>query len=319
MQDYLISIIVPIYNPGKYLKNCLDSLINQTYRNIEIILIDDGSTDGSYEVALKYAESDKRIIIERQKNSGVSHARNRGLQIANGDFFSFIDSDDYIELDTYEYLLKLLDEKQVDIVNYEHYITYPEFEICHQLADKEYGLFNKKDAQYQLLYNVQFASNKLFPRKAVEGLFFDEKILRGEDTLFAKMAFDRVDRFWFDKRPLYHYVQSEDSAVRGKFRKSQLSIIKLYDICIPFYKEKYPELLTGFLAYMSGQLISIFYDMWSDSNEFRGEQKELISIYKEYYKNAVKCKHVSKKQRIKYRLFRYSPEIFCRLHKFLWE
>lgn len=319
MQDYLISVIVPVYNPGKYLKKCLDSLINQTYRNIEIILIDDGSTDGSYEVALKYAESDKRIIIERQKNSGVSHARNRGIQIAKGDFFSFIDSDDYIELDTYEYLLMLLNEKKVDIVNYEHYITYPEFEVKHQLSDKEYGLFNKKEAQYQLLYNVQFACNKLFPRKIVEGLTFDETILRGEDTLFAKMAFDKADRVWFDKRPLYHYVQSEDSAVRGRFRKSQMSITKLYDVCIPFYKNKYPELLDGFFAYMSGQMISIFYDMWSDSNEYKKEKQELISIYKKYYKSTVKCKEVSKKQKLKYHLFRYSPEIFCRVHKFLWK
>lgn len=319
MQKYLVSIIVPFYNPGENMIKCLDSLVKQTYQNIEIILIDDGSTDCSLDIARQYAESDDRIILEKQKNQGVSRARNRGIEIAKGDYFSFIDSDDYLELDTYEYLLKLLEEKQVDVVNYEHYITYPDKEIAHELPEDAYGLFDKAQAQYQLLYNVQFACNKLFPRKIVEGLKFDETILRGEDTLFAKMAFDRADLFWFDKRPLYHYVQSEESAVRGKFRKTQLSIVKLYDVCVPFYKEKYPELLKGFYAYMAGQLISIYYDMWVDEEKYKNEQKKLLAIYRKYYKYAVQCKNVSKKQLVKYLIFNLSPQVFCKIHKRLWK
>lgn len=319
MKKFLVSIIVPFYNPGENLKKCLDSLVNQTYQNIEIILIDDGSTDCSLDIALQYAKTDDRIILEQQKNQGVSRARNRGIEIAKGDYFSFIDSDDYLELDTYEYLLRLLEEKQVDVVNYEHYITYPDKEIVHELSDDAYGLFDKAQAQYQLLYNVQFACNKLLPRKIVEGLKFDETILRGEDTLFAKMAFDRADLFWFDKRPLYHYVQSEESAVRGKFRKTQLSVVKLYDVCVPFYKEKYPELLKGFYAYMAGQLISIYYDMWADEEKYKNEQKKLLSIYRKNYKYAVQCKNVSKKQLVKYRIFNLSPQIFCKIHKCLWK
>lgn len=136
---------------------------------------------------------------------------------------------------------------------------------------------------------------------------------------FAKMALDRAESFWFDKRPLYHYVQSEESAVRGKFRKSQLTIMRLYDVCIPFYKEKYPELLNGFFSYMAGQLISIFYDMWSDETDFKDEQSELVKVYEKYYKEAIKCKEVSKKQKLKYRIFHWSPMIFCRIHKILWK
>ena len=318
-KEYLISIIVPFYNPGGNFRRCLDSLIHQTYGNLEIILIDDGSTDGSYEIAKEYAQIDKRVVLEKQKNSGVSHARNRGIQIAHGDYFSFIDSDDYLDLDTYEYLLGILNEKKVDVVNYEHYITYPTHEVEHKLLDSDYGWRDKKGAQYQLLYNVQFACNKLFPQKIIQGLTFDESILRGEDTLFAKMALDRAESFWFDKRPLYHYVQSEESAVRGKFRKSQLTIMRLYDVCIPFYKEKYPELLNGFFSYMAGQLISIFYDMWSDETDFKDEQSELVKVYEKYYKEAIKCKEVSKKQKLKYRIFHWSPMIFCRIHKILWK
>ena len=116
-----------------------------------------------------------------------------------------------------------------------------------------------------------------------------------------------------------HYVQSEESAVRGKFRKSQLTIMRLYDVCIPFYKEKYPELFNGFFSYMAGQLISIFYDLWSDETDFKDEQSELVKVYEKYYKEAIKCKEVSKKQKLKYRIFHWSPMIFCRIHKILWK
>lgn len=319
MKEYLVSVIVPFYNPGENLKKCLESLVNQTYHNIEIILIDDGSTDQSLEIATQYAKTDDRIILEKQKNQGVSRARNRGIEVANGDYFSFIDSDDYLELDTYEYLLNLLEEKRVDVVNYEHYITYSDKEIVHELSADSYGLFDKNQAQYQLLYNVQFACNKLFPRKIIEGLKFDETILRGEDTLFAKMAFDRANTFWFDRRPLYHYMQTEESAVRGKFRKTQLSIMKLYDVCIPFYEEKYPELLNGFYAYMAGQLICIYYDMWSDTEEYSQEQENLLYVYRKYYEYAIQCTEVSKRQLIKYRIFNLSPQLFCKIHEQLWK
>ena len=319
MKEYLVSVIVPFYNPGENLKKCLESLVNQTYHNIEIILIDDGSTDQSLEIATQYAKTDNRIILEKQKNQGVSSARNRGIEVANGDYFSFIDSDDYIELDTYEYLLNLLEEKRVDVVNYEHYITYSDKEIVHELSADSYGLFDKNQAQYQLLYNVQFACNKLFPRKIIEDLKFDETILRGEDTLFAKMAFDRANTFWFDRRPLYHYMQTEESAVRGKFRKTQLSIMKLYDVCIPFYEEKYPELLNGFYAYMAGQLICIYYDMWSDTEEYSQEQENLLHVYRKYYEYAIQCTEVSKRQLIKYRIFNLSPQLFCKIHEQLWK
>ena len=101
-----ISIIVPIYNVESYLKRCLDSLINQTYSNIEIILINDGSTDLSGDISSKYAKIDKRIKLINSSNKGVSCARNKGLELASGDYIMFVDPDDYIELNTCEMLIK---------------------------------------------------------------------------------------------------------------------------------------------------------------------------------------------------------------------
>ena len=104
MNKPLISIIIPVYNAEKYLKKCLDSVINQTYKNLEIILVDDGSTDKSPEICDKYAEKDSRIIVLHKENGGVSSSRNAGLDIFKGEYLSFVDSDDYVEPDYIEYL-----------------------------------------------------------------------------------------------------------------------------------------------------------------------------------------------------------------------
>lgn len=315
MSKPLISVIIPVYNPGKHLYKCLESIIHQTYDNLEIVLVDDGSTDGSAEVCLNYAQRDKRIKYIYQENSGVSKARNVGIDNSSGDYYSFIDSDDYLELYTYEYLLELVQKHQVDVVNFEYYITYSNHEITHKIKEESYGVFNRLGAQYQLVYNVAFAWNKLFSRKIIEGIKFNEEILRGEDSLFARIAFDKADRVWFDSKPLVHYVQSEESAVRGKFRVSQLTALQLYDIYYPFYQEKYPELLNKFASNMASLLISLYYDMWNDEGEYAEEKRKVYDTYCKYYKDAMSCVDIGIKQKVKQSIFRYMPKLFCELHQ----
>ena len=110
-----VSIIVPVYNVSNYLPSCLDTLINQTYRNIEIILIDDNSTDNSLEICNKYKEKDPRIIVIHKENGGAASARNYGLNIYTGEYVSFVDSDDYIELNYIEKLVSMLEKYNADI------------------------------------------------------------------------------------------------------------------------------------------------------------------------------------------------------------
>ena len=120
-----ISIIVPIYNIEKYLPRCLDSILAQTYKNLEVILVDDGSVDNSGMIADKYARNDQRIIVIHQVNKGVSAARNAGLDLATGDYIGFVDGDDYIEPDMYEILMRIIDEQQVDIAHCGYQMVYP--------------------------------------------------------------------------------------------------------------------------------------------------------------------------------------------------
>lgn len=311
----LISVIIPVYNVEKDLKKCIDSIVNQTYKNLEIILINDGSKDNSAEICRQYAEKDDRIIFVSRENRGVSATRNEGIDLAHGDYFSFIDSDDYLEPDAYEYLLNIVSEHKVDAVNYEHFITFPDKEIIHKLADSNYGLFDKKSAQYQLLCNFPFACDKLFSKKIIKGLKFDESIFRGEDSLFSSMALSKADKVWFDSRPLLHYVQSEESAVRGVFRPSQLTAVKLFEAYDELYKVEFPEFMPTHIANMENLMIMIYYDMWADNVDYKKNQKEVYKVFKEHYKIAKSCRDLSGKQRIKFLIFKISPTLFCVLHK----
>jgi glycosyltransferase involved in cell wall biosynthesis len=320
-QKPLISVIVPVYNPGKYLVPCLDSIVNQTYENLEIILIDDGSTDGIGEICDAYARKDARIICVHQANAGVSNARNQGLQRMHGDYVHFPDSDDYLELDTYEYLLERMREHCCDVVNFEHFVTYPERETAHAFSTERYGLFDTQGTLWQMVNGVQFCCNKLFCARLIKGehegerLFFREDIHRGEDTLLAALAIARAERVWFDSRPLYHYVQSEQSACRGSFRRSQMSILKLYEAYEPLYKQKYPEIWQDFLLFMQDVLISLYYDTWADPADLSAESSELARTVRKRYRQIEK--KIPIKKRLKFMLFCASPALFCRVHKLI--
>lgn len=317
----LISVIIPVYNPGKHIYKCLDSIINQTYRNLEIILIDDGSTDGSSKVCDEYAAKDARVICVHKENGGVSKARNTGLDIATGDFFYFPDSDDYIDLDTFEYLLTLIDQYECDAVAFEHYATYPDHEIAHRLPSNYYGLYEGGEEIIKIFFRVAFACNKLFSRKVITGNYslnrikFNETIARGEDGVFSRTVLDYAERVYFTDRPLYHYVQSEQSACRGTFRPSQLSLLKTIELNYSWFSEKYPKYLPRLYAGALESYIMLYYDMWADEKDYGEECGKMYSLFKREYIAHKSIIKLSRKQKVKIKLFDTSPSLFCRLHK----
>lgn len=320
MDDLLISVIVPVFNPGNHLKKCLESLVNQTYPNLQIILIDDGSTDDSSIICDEYAAKDERILCIHQQNEGVSRARNIGIALSNGDYLHFPDSDDYIELDTYEYLLEIIKKHNCGVVSFEYFINYPDKEVRHYSDSSQYGLFEKKEAQRLSLTGIPFACNKLFDKKLITDytnlprIKFREDIYRGEDSLFIRQVINNSELMYYDKKPLYHYVQSEESAVRGKFRKSQLSALKLYDAYKPLYRGEYEELYPIFLKNMAHLLIGLYYDMWSDEEDYKFEQNWVHKTFKKYEGNLFQNKRLNYKEFVKFKLFSLLPTLFCRIH-----
>lgn len=318
IENPLISIIIPVYNPGLHLKRCINSIINQTYRNLEIILVDDGSSDGSELLCDKFVSMDSRVKCIHQQNRGVSAARNAGVQISSGDYYHFLDSDDYMELHAYEHMMDIIRENKCDAVTFEYFITFSDHEITNCLDKSKYGMFFGVDIQQNLMTGMQFCSTKLLSKQLIEGLFFRDDIYRGEDTLFAAIALSHSSNgVYFDETPLYHYVQSDESACRGKFRENQLSIVKLYDAYKGLYWGQYPQVKPYFLVFMHEVIISLYYDLWADDTaEFRKSGlKLLFEKVCEYQKQVCGSGCISKKQKIKFKMFRTSPNMFCIIHK----
>lgn len=173
MKRKKISVIIPVYNVAGYLSKCLDSVTGQTYRNLEIIVVDDGSTDGSAGICDEYAGKDSRIIVIHQKNRGLSAARNAGLEIMTGEFVGFVDSDDWIDLDYYEQMANRMEETGADIVMTGFYWAYRNREIkCRMYPhDAPYdGLGGLKALSGNRIYHVVW--NKLYRKELFDGLLF---------------------------------------------------------------------------------------------------------------------------------------------------
>ena len=308
-----ISVIIPVYNPGAHLIRCLDSLLDQTYQELEIILVDDGSSDGSPEICDRYAERDDRIVCIHQENRGVSSARNRGLEICSGDYVHFLDSDDFLEADCYEQVLRCFEEQTCDVVCFEHFVDFPQTSIRHVQPEARYCLCDGREAVDRLFNGFQFAWTKVFPMRLIRELRFREDIFRGEDTLFAAEVLARADSVYYMDHALYHYVQSEESATRGSFRESQLTILKLYQAYDRLFEDNSFR-ARHFMPYMHDNLIMIYFDMWADGEKHAEGKKMIRQALRQHLFKAVRDGH-SMKQFSKYTFASCFPSAFCLLHK----
>lgn len=217
----MVSIIVPIYNSEKTIKKCLDSILNQTYKNIEVICVNDGSTDNSLEVLNEYLKKDNRIKIITKENGGVSSARNIGIENANGDYISFADSDDWLELNMIEELVNTIINKEVDVVRCNYYIDQnkknPSFDI---------EMNNKKIKDEKIIKCIEkIIKNEinayvhcLIVKKelALKTNLFDEEIVLMEDTLFYIDLFSKCQSIYFLDKNLYHYCTNFNSCTKNK-------------------------------------------------------------------------------------------------------
>lgn len=226
-----ISIIVPIYNAEKELQICIESIQRQTYKELEIILVDDGSTDRSNIICQRYASQDKRIRVIKKENGGVSSARNIGIKEATGKYIQFVDSDDYIELNCCQTLIEAMKKNKVELVicgciehrkEKEKEIFYKE-QVFHSMKEmgKDFG-----DIYCMNLFNIPW--NKLFIREKIKNLFVEELSL-GEDLLFNLSYMKGIQSVSIIKDVLYHYKIIESSLSRG-FRENYMELsLDLYD------------------------------------------------------------------------------------------
>lgn len=242
---------------GKYLKRCLDSLVNQTYKNLEIILVDDGSSDESGSLCDEYALKDNRIKVIHKENGGVSAARNAGLAIASGNYIGFVDPDDYIEMDMYQILMSEMKSGDYDIVecNYERFYEDNETIVVRHSGDMEYNSYH--DIWYAALTDYLFCGvwNKLFKKAVIAEAQFNTEYKVSEDMLFFFECVKKTDiRFKFINKVLYHYLQRSNSAIRMPFNKGEFDRLSVLEKIKKGCNDD--KLIAAYQAYYLPNLVS---------------------------------------------------------------
>lgn len=223
-----ISVIVPVYNVDRYLEICIDSLINQTYDNLEIILINDGSTDDSKLICEKYLNLDKRIKLINQKNKGVSSARNNGIRNSSGEYIVFVDSDDYCELNMFETIVKNIN------LNKDTFIIYGYNKIFKNKKNSVLLNENKNLNKNNIIKNILIKEeiggylwNKLFIASIIKNnnIKFNNKISYCEDLLFVSEYIRYIKRVKYLKKSLYNYRMRKNSVTYEFFNNKNISIL----------------------------------------------------------------------------------------------
>lgn len=216
--DDMISVIVPVYKVEKYLDQCISSIVNQTFQNLEIILVDDGSPDRCPQMCDEWAKRDGRIRVIHKENGGLSDARNAGLRVAAGAFVAFVDSDDDVDLQYIEALYRALNDAQADIAECGVLLTDEDGQVLRERSCEEESVcLDRIEALRRLILEkgvYQTVWNKLYRRTVIEGIDFEVGKCH-EDDFWTYQVLERVERMVVIKRTLYHYLQRA-SGIMGK-------------------------------------------------------------------------------------------------------
>ncbi len=239
----LISIIIPVYKVEKYLEKCIQSVINQTYENLQIILVDDGSPDNCGKICDEYAQKDHRIEVIHKSNGGLSDARNKGLEIAKGEYIGFVDSDDYIESDMYEVLYNLLKQYNVD-VSICNFYTVSQGKIAIKNADNGIKEYNRIEILKEILLDndiQSYAWNKLYKRE----LFGEIKYPVGkkyEDIGTTFYLLEKCNKVVVTGKPEYYYINRQGSIVNNVTESTITDYIELIMQRYDYIEENIKEL-----------------------------------------------------------------------------
>lgn len=260
-----ISIIVPVFNVEKYISKCINSIINQSYRNLEIILINDGSVDESAKICENFAQKDKRIIVIQQTYQGVSAARNRGLDIASGEYIGFVDSDDWIEHDMFEFLHVNLINNNADIA----ICNYKSVDINNTLLYYEkkakLQMNNFEALKYYLIDNQNYLWNKLYKRHLFDGIRFPINRVF-EDVFVGYRLIENARSIIIMPECKYYYVSHNNSITKKAFSCSRLDLVEAYIDRYCYLIPKYPELEKICRKFIHLGLLAILFDALESNN-----------------------------------------------------
>lgn len=324
MKEPLISVIVPVYGVEKYLSQCVQSLINQTYKNLEIILVDDGSLDNSGAICDELAKTDTRIKVIHRQNGGQSAARNDGLAIASGEMLGFVDSDDYIDNDMYQYLYSLLSKHGADIAVCSFRKFSEELGLLQEENAEEIASYSNKQAMKLLLEDELIGShpcNKLFKRSMFGDLRFPEGRVY-EDIALMHRVFAQANMVVCSTKMKYNYLIRGNSTSYTQTAKWGYSLFKAFKDRCEFICEEYPEFSDIAIEKAIGAALGSFihWAHFKRDAQIYAWEKETIDFMRNNRTEIKNCRNISSRRRKDAQMMVLCPDVLrikYRLYYFL--
>ena len=316
MSEKLISVIVPVYNVEKYIKKTLESLLNQTYENIEIVLVDDGSTDSSSQICDEYAKKDNRIKVIHKENGGLSSARNKGIEIASGDYVFYLDSDDTIDEKCLEILEEALERTESDVA----ICKIDRVDVNGQKVRDDFPI-NEEDIlfRYETVEKIvkgelpNFAWGKLYRKEVLHGIRFP--VGRNyEDRYVAAEIMSNSKQTVLCPKAIMYYRDNPKSIMNKYNIKNVYDSLYADKHVIRFCKINYPELVKDAESIYFGRYINRWLEVYENATaeQIAKYVRRMKSVYREYHN----CKHIKLHHKIRYRIIFSMPKIARKVERF---
>ena len=311
----VVSIVLPVYNIKDYLEKCMNSLFNQTYPNIEMILVDDGSTDGSEALCDRFAEKDVRVIVLHKSNGGLSDARNYGIRKARGKYITCVDPDDYVDCDYVEYLLHLVEKYHTKMAICQHRVQYPNGRVK-DFGNKGEEVLRNHDCIERMLYHDVIDTSawaKLYEKALFENVEYPVgKLFEDIGTTYALMLQCRKIAVGYESK--YTYILRNNSIVNSSFKRSKLDLLEMTDHMGRDVQKVYPDLEKAVIRRRVYARFSTLNQML-DVSECETDKRKIISFIKHFRKEILFNNKVPKRDKIATFLL----SIDYKVYRILWK
>jgi glycosyltransferase involved in cell wall biosynthesis len=289
-----ISIIIPVYNVEEYLPRCIDSLRNQSFQNLEIILVDDGSPDNSGKICDEYALKDARIKVIHKENGRAYDARNKGLDMATGDFIGFMDSDDFIHPEMYQSLYDLLIKYDTDIAQC-CFIKVQSGEIIPPIPDNSPQVYSNEEALAQLYSDasIEFSViwNKIYKKELVQNVRFKKAFIHDDEFFTYKLLY-AASKVVAVESQFYYYYQSPNSMIRSTFSDRKMEYAEAMEERLTFFREK--GLTDLYILAQKRYCLWILYFYYMYSNELQNYPELRKSLMRRFEINSFEVRNVER-------------------------
>ena len=317
-KEDLISIVIPVYKVEKYLDKCIKSIINQTYKNLEIIIVDDGSPDKCPQMCDEFAQKDKRIKVIHKENGGLSDARNAGIDIAKGKYITFVDSDDYITDDYVEYMYNLIKKYNTKMATCETQIVHIESDEKKQEQFQEnIEVLTARDLFYKILFAQKSdvsAYSKLYETKLFDDIRYPKGVVY-EDTATTYKLIEKCDKIATGNKKCYFYCARPNSISKmSGFNKNEIDYIKNTDEMLKYLQNKYVDLeqaINRFELYANFRILRLL--LFTTPRD-KQKEKEVFTKIKSKRMKVLKYKDTPKRDKMAIILSFFGLKIF----RFSW-